>query len=230
MTFEFQEPKINIQVAHEPSILMDEGLVDPNVETGKRKIPVTYLGEEYNRIMRESQREWVCIIDSDIFFAMRAFYPVLQNAIRATQDQNVGLISCYTNETKCSEQRAPRVLEYVKEKTGSKKYMHRVTLRQWQEFGNWIWKENKYGLKQSKNKRLGGFLMLTSKTAWQRAGGFSTIPSQWGIDQDYCSRIDKAGMNIVIATGLFVAHLRDRKIGSPIDGEYTSRELHRYKK
>ncbi len=218
MPYQFQEPKINIQVAHEPAVMMDE---DPI-------IPVTYLGEEYNRIMRESQREYVCIIDSDIFFAMRAFYPVLQNAIR--ECPNAGLISCYTNATKCSEQKAPRVEEYVKEKTGNKKYMHRVTLQQWQRFGNWIWKENKYTIKKSKNKRLGGFLMLTSKTAWERAGGFSTIPSQWGIDQDYCSRIDKAGMDIVIATGLFVAHLRDRKVGSPIEGEYTSRELHRYKK
>jgi GT2 family glycosyltransferase len=77
---------------------------------------------------------------------------------------------------------------------------------------------------------IGGFFMLTSKTAWLKAGKFRGT-GLLGEDNEYHRRVMAAGMKTYRIDGIYALHLRERGEPTWIPGVKTTVEFWReYKK
>jgi len=184
------DPKIDVRIAFEP---------------GGR------IGEDYNRIMRESPHEWVLFLDHDALLLHPSWYQVAQQAIRTHPD--AGILTCWTNRIACKHQLdrgAPGGHDIAE---------HRTRARE-------LW--NEHGLRCSLNRRwlIAGFFLLTSKTAWRKAGGFPE-DGFFGVDNEYHRRVMRTGLKCYRMDGLYCYHIRDRKDRAWAEGVPTSAELAR---
>lgn len=184
------QPKIDIRIAYEPG---------------------AKIGQDYNRIMRETAHEWVLFLDHDVLLLHPSWYEVCQRAIREHPD--AGLLTCFTNNIACKHQKDPGAPR------GHDVAHHRARARV-------LWEEHGYACTENRRWLIGGFFMLTSKAAWRKADGFPE-DGFFGVDNEYHHRIMKAGFKCYRMDGLYGYHLRDRQGGNWIKGVDTSATLAR---
>jgi len=183
-------PKIDVRIAYEP---------------GGR------IGQDYNRIMRETAHEWVLFLDHDVLLLHPSWYEVCRRAILEHPDG--GLFTCFTNNIACKHQKAPDA------PVGHDLARHRAYARA-------IWERYGYACTENRRWLIGGFFMLTSKTAWRKAGGFPE-DGFFGVDNEYHRRILRAGFKCYRMDGLYCYHIRDRKDRNWIEGVDTAAVLAR---
>jgi hypothetical protein len=183
-------PKIDVRIAYEP---------------GAR------IGQDYNRILRETPHEWVLLLDHDVLILHPSWYEVCQRAIQEHPD--AGLFTCFTNNIMCKHQKDSGAPD------GHDIAAHRARAKA-------LWDGNGYRCSENAKWLIGGFFMLTSKAAWQRAGGFPE-DGFFGVDNEYHRRVLKAGLKCYRMDGLYCYHLRDRAGGNWIEGVDTSAVLAR---
>lgn len=169
--------------------------------------PGGQLGRDYNRIMEETNYQWVLFLDHDIFLCNPHWYHICQKAIET--HPKAGMFSCWTNNLGNTPQRHPQA------PVSDCLDAHR-------HFARYLWNTHQYN--NTSIDKCSGMLMLVNKVAWGRAGGF---PAEGLFKEDwtFTKRLLKAGFLVFRIDGLYVYHMRDRKSGSWIEGHKTSKEL-----
>jgi len=146
-------------------------------------------GKCLNQIMEASPFEWVMIHDHDIFFCHPEWYRIVCQNIKDAK--NAGLLTCVTNRIGCSEQ---KVKPNRYEPDNNNLDLHRA----------FAIKVQYRGISEAK-KPISGLVMVTSKTAWKKAGGFRE-KGIIGVDNDYHRRIVEAGYKVYIMNNLYMFH------------------------
>lgn len=196
----------------EPSPVSQEGarvLSDPKIDVRIAYEPGGKIGQDYNRIMRETAHEWVLFLDHDVLLLHPSWYEVCQEAIRSYP--KAGLFTCYTNNIACKHQKdndAPAGHDILE---------HRGRARE-------LWDLHQFGATLNRKWLIAGFVMLTSKSAWEKAGGFPE-DGFFGVDNEYDRRIRKAGLKTYRLDGLYCYHIRDREGENWIEGVDVSASL-----
>ena len=181
------EPKIDCRWPHEP---------------GGR------LGEDCNRIMAESPYDWVLIVDSDVLMINRAWYEIVQQAIR--DHPHTGIFTCWCNNIGNKHQQHPDAPPAT-------------CFLEHQKFAEYLWATHQYNV-TSVPRSICGFFMVIQKAAWEKAGGFPGV-GQFLEDNDFSKAVLRAGYPIHRLDGVYAYHIRDRKVGSWVPGVKTSYEL-----
>jgi GT2 family glycosyltransferase len=176
--------------------------IEPKINVCIPYEPDANLGTECNRIMEESKQEWVLLLDHDALILKK--YP------------DAGLFTIFGSAGGCRFQRlkaAPARNQSI--------LLHRL-------FAKNIWKKFKYSCTVNDpnipHQWISGFFMLTSKTAWKKAGGFGDN-GLFAQDHLYHRRIVAAGLKCYRIDGIYCYHLLERVDGSWIPGLKTSKEL-----
>ena len=154
-------------------------------------------GRWLNTVMESAPCEWVCFIDHDAMPVTPDWFGVLQGHIETNPD--AGLFTCRTNRIGNGEQKVVGVDQanhnILYHKDIANDLIEVNTLRDVSE-ANEGWPSHV----------ISGVLMLTSKTAWKKAGGFRTKGGHIGLDNDYHRRIRNAGLKTYIMWGFYVYH------------------------
>jgi GT2 family glycosyltransferase len=166
------------------------------------------LGQDYNRIMRETIHDWVLLLDHDIFLLNPNWYHICQEAIKT--HPKAGIITCRTNaphRTGQHDDSAP---------AGSNIGEHQCHARQ-------LWME--LGWRVTPLSKTSGYFMLVNKAAWRAVGGFPG-EGMYKEDWTFSKRLHKAGWPLLCLDGLYVYHHKART-GTWVDGDMTAKEIQR---
>lgn len=189
-------------------------MVEPKINIVIPYEPDANLGGEYNRIMEESCHDWVLFLDHDVLILNPHWYHLCQEAIRKYPE--AGLFTAFGSAGGGGFQRIKGSPE-----RGQSILVHR-------QFAKNLWKRFKYSLTLNDpnvpKQWTMGFFMLTSKTAWKKAGGFSGN-GLFAQDTRYYKRIIAAGLKCYRIDGIYCYHLLERIDGTWIPGLKTSKEL-----
>lgn len=168
--------------------------------------PEGKLGWDYNRIMRETQYEWVLTLDHDVLLLNPNWYHICQLAVE--QHPNAGLFTCKTNvkhsDTGQMDPNAPPS----------------QCIDDHQEYAKSVWDTN--GMHVTPITKASGFFFLMSVKAWKSVGGFPG-KGMFKEDWDYCRRI-RPTYEILRLDGLYVYHMKKR-VGTWIEGQSTTKEM-----
>jgi GT2 family glycosyltransferase len=176
--------------------------------------PGANLGGEYNRIMEESKREWVLFLDHDVLILNPHWYLLCQEAIRKHPD--AGLFTAFGSAGGSKFQRIGGTPA-----RGQSILVHRGLAKKiFQKHGFSLTENNP----SDRKALISGFFMLTSKTAWKKAGGFGNM-GLFAQDHLYHRRIAAAGLKCYRIDGIYCYHLLERVDGSWIRFQKTSKEL-----
>lgn len=154
-------------------------------------------GQNLNKIIEASPYEWIVIQDHDSMMVNPNWANIIIEAIKKYPD--AGLFSCITNRIGNPQQRAgidPDNHNIV---------FHRQKARELEEKGEVI----------EASRPISGILMVTSKTAWKKAGGFKEN-GIIGIDNNYHGKIKKAGLKAYILNNLYMYHWYRYKNDAPL--------------
>jgi len=169
--------------------------------------PGAKLGEEYNRIMAETAYDWVLFLDHDIYLCNPHWYLLCQKAI--TQDPNAGLFTCWTNKIGNTMQKdltCPSSTDIIDHTLHARNIF------------------DKYQYSITRIDKASGMFLLINKDKWKKVGGFPGL----GIFQEdwkFTKKMNKMGISLYRIDGLYVFHRRDRKTGSWIKDEKTTKEI-----
>ena len=211
----WKDPKIDLREIHEPAEVGQDGRL------------ISRLRDVYNFTMRESPFEHVCIKDTDVLWVNRDFYEIIQRIIELNPEY--GIITCVTNCIDCEDQHAPELETFLRNKR--KKNLGTATIDDYCYYSRWLFQKRKFQTRLVTKRKIGGFVMVTRKSVWRDVGEFPTgKDGQWGIDQQYCKNVREAGYPVLVATGLFAYHMRNRKHPSVFPKGITAYELSRQKK
>ena len=188
----WNEPKIDVRIPH---------------ESGGR------LGEDLNRILHDTRRDWVWIIDGDVLWELNQnAYRIGQEAIR--QQPDAGMFTNYCNRMGCKEQmidrRPVRSTDIAKHwDIATQRFKsHGFTVTQWLDWG----------------QPPGGFSMLINVKAAHDVGGFPG-EGQFEEDQKFARRLRESGYGVYRMEGLYMYHFRRRHGGTLIPDDKTAVEL-----
>lgn len=186
---EMSQPKIDVRIAFEP---------------GAR------LGEDYNRIFRETEHDWVLIVDHDVLLLNPHWYTIAQHAIRS--NPRAGIFTCWTNNIGNPEQRDP-----ICPAADAPIREHRLHARR-------TFEQALFETTKIEGARCSGMLLLIRVAAWSQAGGFPGV-GMFREDWTFGRKVQQAGFEVRRMDGLYVYHVRDRSDGSWLPGEDTSKEI-----
>ena len=189
---------------------------EPKIDVRVPFEPNGRLGEDYNRIMEESAHEWVLFLDHDVLIIHPCWYQVCQAAILNHPD--AGIFTAWSNNIGNKKQQSP----------GAPTLRHSVILHK--NHGHRVWQMHKYACSNIDPHLIGGFFILTSRTAWIKAGKFRGT-GLLGEDNEYHRRMMACGLKTYRINGIYALHLRERGEPSWIPGVKTTVEFWReYKK
>lgn len=146
-------------------------------------------GQWLNVCMEAAPCEWVLIHDHDTFLNTnpRWFDLICENIEKA---ENPGLLTCVTNRIGNPEQKVSGLIP----DNHDLHYHYAVSLR--------LEKKESPVLA---TRPISGLMMVTSKTAWRKAGGFKP-QKPIGLDNNYHRRILDAGYKVYIMRNVYVYH------------------------
>lgn len=171
------------------------------------------LAKAYNAAMIEAQTEWVLILDWDLFSCNPHWYDCCKSAIEQV-GRDAGWITAVTNRIGSNSQKAIKFMPDDPPPEGHDVTEHIL-------YGRRI--HQKFNLMDSTGKleraavqripgALSGFFILTSKTAWRRAGGFNENRQRlMGVDNFYSRDLSKAGYKLYAMPGLYFYHIYREK-------------------
>jgi len=149
------------------------------------------LGETYNKYMGLlKEDDWACFIDHDAMFTTDDWYKLVQDIIAT--NQGYGLFSAVTNRIGNPDQKFDKL-----EPTHDIIYHRKIGAMAMKQFGTNV-------MDVTDKHCISGVVMLVSKAAWKKAGGF--MNGFLGVDNDFHKRIAKAGYKVGVAKGLYVYH------------------------
>ena len=150
------------------------------------------LGRQYNKLVEASPTEWVCFLDHDAMWLTRDWYHDLCEAAKHGEREGIGLFGCMTNRIGNKQQRvgggATHDIVRMRETAALRHELYRNT-------------ESAY---QVTTEPLSGVVMLISKTAHRKMGGFAE--GFLGVDWDACRRVREAGMKVALMHHVMVYH------------------------
>lgn len=161
------------------------------------------LGASYNDIMRQTTSDVVLLVDHDIFQCNPHWHHVIQKIM--TDNPSIGMLTCWTNRIGNGHQRdtkAPKSDSIAEHRT----------------YARILWARHKYAV--SDILSCSGMLMALRVQCWREVGLFND--GFFDVDSNYSKRIAASYWRLSRAEGLYVYHLRDRDVGSWIDGQPTS--------
>lgn len=168
------------------------------------------LGAEYNRIIEESNHEWILFIDHDVLLLNPHWYLLCTKAIE--QHPETGLFTCYTNNIGGPDQKAhgcPGKEANIME--------HRLHAKQ-------LFETNQFNCSVIDGNKCSGMFLLINKSAWKAVGGFNK-KGLFKLDWDFGRAVQNKNYKVMRIDGLYVYHIRDRALGSWIEGIKTSKEV-----
>jgi len=175
--------------------------------------PGRQLAAAYNEAMRNASTEWVLMLDHDLFNCNPHWYDCCVSAIQQVGN-TAGWITCVTNRIGSNSQKVHRFMPEDPPPQGHDITEHITYARKvHQQFnvtdGNGL-------LLRAEVRRipgaLSGFFILTSKTAWGRAGGFDENRQRlMGVDNAYSRDVCKAGYKLYCLPGLYFYHIYREK-------------------
>ena len=174
--------------------------------------PNGQLGRCYNRIMEESKNEWVLFIDDDVFLRTNPHWYHITSQCLDRYHKKIGILTCYTNNIVNKAQRLDNAPD------------NKQPIEKHIDFAKKIFDKNQYNCTVIDKESMSGFFLLTSKTAWEKAGGFLG-EGMFKEDNIYHKRIKEAGYNCYRMDGLYLLHLRDRERDTWIKGQKTSKQI-----
>lgn len=172
-----KQPKIDIRIPYEPN---------------------GQLGKDYNRIMSESEQEWVLLLDHDVIVSLHPhWYYVCQQVIE--KYPNSGLFTCYVSEIGCALQKHPNSPSNTEPV-----HIHK-------KFAKELWQQYKYECKliPPSNALLSGFFFLIKKSVWSEVGGFLG-QGMYREDNYYHKTLNEHNVPVYLIQGLYCYHYRDR--------------------
>lgn len=166
-----------------------------------------HLAMAYNRSMMAAATEWVLFLDHDLFFCNPHWY---QMALYATQNAPVdaGWITAVTNRIGNKAQRAsfgdPEEDSLMPPPNTEDVSLHcKYAKMLYDHWGNKLIRCR---------GAMSGFFILTSKRAWQAAGGFDEGRKRLlGVDNRYSSSLSVAGFRHYKLPGLYFYHMYRHK-------------------
>ena len=170
------------------------------------------MGADYNRIMEESKQEWVLFLDHDVLIIHPCWYQVCQAAIR--KYPSTGIFTCWSNNIGNKKQKS----------RGAPSSRHSLSTHK--SHGRNVWLMHGYDCSPIDPHLIGGFFLMTSRTAWTKAGKFRGT-GLLGEDNEYHRRMMAAGLKSYRINGLYAVHLRERSEGTWIPGIKTTTEYWR---
>ena len=156
-------------------------------------------GAWLNNIMENSPSEWVVFYDHDTFLVNPNWYHMIKEHIK-NAPEDCGLLTCVTNRIGNPQQR-------VKCKIDNNDIEHHRNIAQ-EIAGRDI------KLVEA-TRSISGIMMVTSKTAWKKAGGFRETGGYIGLDNNYHGRIKLAGYKAYIMNDLYLYHWYRFGTGKP---------------
>lgn len=150
------------------------------------------LGAAYNKsISLIGDDDWACLLDHDAMFTVGDWYYQLNEIVSIAP--NAGLLTCVCNRVGNREQ--------VIEVDGGDINNHDIYLHR--SIGRRRSERYRLELRECVNP-ISGVVILTSKRAWQRAGGFSD--GFFGVDNRYDLTLREAGYRNYIMDGVYCYH------------------------
>ena len=146
----YPEPAKSEMTSSQAQVISSGELSQPKIDVHIAYEPGGQIGADYNRIMRESPHEWILFLDHDVLLLHPSWYEVCQAAIK--DHPNAGLLTCYTNNIACKHQKLCDSPE------GHDISLHRARARA-------LWRSSGNRCTENSRHLIGGFFMLTSKTA-----------------------------------------------------------------
>lgn len=175
--------------------------------------PVGDLGAEYNRIIaRLDPGEWALFLDHDAMALTNDVWDDLLEAIRLHPD--AGAFVCWTNRTGNPAQQAP---DCPPDDDIARHTAWAADLRARAGFH----------LTDVTGDQLTGVWFATSRSAWERAGGFAH--GFGGVDNAYAKALRQAGLRTYRLDGTYIYHQRrtngwNRQGAAPVQGDLDCRK------
>jgi glycosyltransferase involved in cell wall biosynthesis len=181
-----QEPKPKIEMRTKPMIYNFIAYATDSEGGGKD------LGAAYNRYMNllPNDNDWACFIDHDAMWTTQDWFKRLGEIIAA--NPAYGLLTACTNRVGNNEQKIATV------DISSDMLFHR-------KIGSRLQIQEGLKIKDvTDTHRISGVVMLVKKSVWKAAGGFKG--GFLGVDNDFHSRVVKAGSKVGVMRGIYVYH------------------------
>jgi cellulose synthase/poly-beta-1,6-N-acetylglucosamine synthase-like glycosyltransferase len=172
------------------------------------------LGQDYNRIMKESQCDWVLLFDHDVFLDTNPhWYHICQRVIAECDDQ-VGMFVCFGSRIGNKEQviKGAPLVDNIP--------IHQMFAKQ-------VFDQYQYST--TKISKASGMFMLLRRKAWLSVGGFPG-KKLFQEDRRFSKYLTNHKWKIMRINGLYLFHLRDRMEVSWIEGEKISNDYLRFDK
>lgn len=168
------------------------------------------LGWDYNRVMNQSESDWVLLLDHDVFLALNPHWYMICQKVISECEKDVGAFGCYANRIGNTQQLiegdpsawddgVPRHIEFAKK----------------------VFAKHQYSTTQI--DRITGMFMLIRKEAWRGVGGFKKL-TLFGVDTQFSKQLTRGGWKLMRINGLYIYHLRNIRNTSWIEGEKVSRD------
>lgn len=160
--------------------------------------PGEMLSHAYNRAMAATSAEWVLFIDHDVLLACNPhWYETCLSAINQLESEKVGWITARCNRIACPGQK------YLPGRQSDDIIKHIEIAKELYK------KEGDSVVPYTSDYPLGGFFILTNKTAWNAVSGFKDMDAGiFSVDNRYDADLRKKGFGLFLLTGLYFYHLR----------------------
>ncbi len=151
------------------------------------------LGEEYNKYVSlvKNDNDWICFTDADTMFMTDDYGKQIHEIV--SQNQNVGLFTCYTNRVNNEHQCYMGTMN----KNDSIINHRRIGL---------YLQEHKFLDLKFIEQDISGVMMLFQKKTWKQVGKFSEGTGLLGVDTYFSRKILKGGFKIAVMEGVYLLH------------------------
>lgn len=159
--------------------------------------PEKKLAQSYNIAMDYSPCEWVLFLDADVLLLNNHWYAMCMDAIEEVGDKT-GWITATTNR-----------IGAVQQKAGDAPASHDIA--EHAKYSQFRYKKFGHAVIPIPGA-LSGFFILTSRSAWQKCGGFNERRRGLnGVDNDYSKALGLAGYKHYQLPGLYCYHIYKEK-------------------
>ena len=149
------------------------------------------LGKTYNQYMElVGEDGWACFLDHDAMFTTEDWYKQVEQIIE--KNPEFSLLTASTNRIGNPGQRVAGI-----DKTHDILYHRKIGLRLQLQCCQEV-------QDVTSGHCISGVVMIVSKKAWKKAGGFKD--GFLGVDNDFHQRVAKSGGKVGVAKGLYVYH------------------------